>query len=91
MATPLFFSIPRDSLITLPKHIKLCPAADVHVAYADVRAWAYSVQARGLVVVIDLTTVGLASEVVERASIVAFDGPWVQQLIKVTSSADGGP
>lgn len=84
MADALFFVIPRASLITLPKYFSLNTNNDARVAYAEVKAWTYQQQDRGLVVIIDLES-GDESATLQYRSIVAFDGPWVDQLLAVST------
>jgi len=81
MADPSYFVIPRASLITLPKFFSLNTTNDAFVAFREVRAWSYQQQDRGLVVIIDL----LADDRLQFRSIVAYDGPWVDQLLAVST------
>jgi hypothetical protein len=90
MVQPIFFTIPRASLVTLPKYFRLSSSNDVQVAYQDIRAWGYSQQDRGLVVIIDLDPPGAEFGTLEYGSIVAYDGLWVQQLLNWTTDESGG-
>lgn len=89
MADARFFVIPRASLITLPRYYSLNTNNDAYIAFDEVKAWTYQQQDRGLVVIIDLFS-GDEMTTLQFRSIVAYDGPWVDQLRAVSSDPSIG-
>lgn len=92
MAAPiLFFEIPKAFVITTPKYYTGMAATGIFVAYSEVRSWGKIQQARGTVVVIELSAGREVSGILERDAIVALDGDWVAQLQDASTTPHTAP